>query len=105
MDTLTVVAVTIIIILGFSVNYLLDPDIRQTSMNLVLWAFSALLIFSCIKSLYLGEMSTFTTSEGEIKILMDQNPWGFWGRWVFKMLLGGSILYVLYRRNRHKNID
>ena len=74
MDTLTVVAVTIIILLGFSVNYLLDPDIRQTALNFVLWIFGALLIFSAVKSFYLGEMSTFTASEGEVKILMDKNP-------------------------------
>ncbi len=102
MDTLTVVAVTIILLLAFSVNFLLDPDIRQTSLNFVLWAFGALLIFSSFKSLYLGEMSTFTASEGEIKILMDKNPWRFWGSWIFKMLLGGFILYFLYNKTRHK---
>jgi len=102
MDTLTVVAVTMILLLGFSVNFLLDPDIRQTSLNFVLWAFGALLIFSSFKSLYLGEMSTFTASEGEVKILMDKNPWRFWGSWVFKMLLGGYIFYFLYNKIRQK---
>ncbi len=102
MDTLTVVAVTLILLLGFSVNYLLDPDIRQTALNFVLWAFGALLIFSSFKSLYLGEMSTFTASEGEIKILMDKNPWRFWGSWIFKMLLGGFILNFLYNKTKHK---
>ncbi|MEK9629819.1 MAG: hypothetical protein VW455_12470, partial [Nitrospinota bacterium] len=81
---------------------LLDPDIRQTSLNFVLWAFGALLVFSSFKSLYLGEMTTFTANEGEIKILMDKNPWRFWGSWVFKMSLGSFILYFLYSRNRRK---
>ncbi len=100
MDTLTVIAVTMIILLGFSVNYLLDPDIRQTALNFVLWAFGALLIFSSCKSIYLGEMSTFTASEGEIKILMDKNPWRFWGSWIFKMSLGSFILYFLYNKTK-----
>jgi hypothetical protein len=26
----------------------------------------------------MGEMNTFTASEGEVKILMDKNPWRFW---------------------------
>lgn len=102
MDTLTVVAVTIILLLGFSVNFLLDPDIRQSSLNFVLLAFGAILIFSSFKSLYMGEMSTFTASEGEVKILMDKNPWRFWGSWIFKMSLGSFILYFLYNKIRQK---
>ncbi|MBC8283764.1 MAG: hypothetical protein H8E32_08125 [Nitrospinae bacterium] len=102
MDTLTVVAVTIILLLGFSVNYLLDPDIRQTALNFVLWAFGSLLIFSALKSFYLGEMSTFTPGEGEVKILMDINPWRFWGSWIFKVLLGSYIMYFLYNKYKQK---
>lgn len=105
MDTLTVVAAALIILLGFSVNYLLDPDIRQTALNFVLWGFGALLIFSAFKSLYLGEMSAFTASEGEVKILRDKNPWRFWGSWAFKVLLGSYILYFLRNKPGQKNMD
>ena len=105
MDTLTVVAVTIIILLGFSVNYLLDPDIRQTALNFVLWIFGALLIFSAVKSFYLGEMSTFTASEGEVRILMDKHPLRFWGSWIFKVILGSCILYFLYNKSNQKKIE
>ncbi|GIS84221.1 MAG: hypothetical protein CM1200mP16_05210 [Nitrospina sp.] len=105
MDTLTVVAVTIIILLGFSVNYLLDPDIRQTALNFVLWIFGALLIFSAVKSFYLGEMSTFTASEGEVRILMDKHPLRFWGSWIFKVILGSFILYFLYNKSNQKKIE
>ena len=105
MDTLTIVAVTIIILLGFSVNYLLDPDIRKTALNFVLWIFGTLLIFSAVKSFYLGEMSTFTASEGEVKILMDKNPLRFWASWIFKVLLGSFILYFLYNKSKQNKID
>ena len=102
MDTLTVIAVTMILLLGFSVNYLLDTDIRKTALNFVLLVFGALLIFSSFKSLYLGQMSTFTANEGEIKILMDKNPWRFWGSWIFKMSLGSFILHFLYNKTKQK---
>ena len=105
MDTLTVVAVTIIILLGFSANYLLDPDIRQTVLNFVLWIFGALLIFSAVKSFYLGEMSTFTASEGEVRILMDKHPLRFWSSWIFKVILGSFILYFLYNKSNKKKIE
>ncbi len=104
MDTLTlaVVAVILIFFLGLSGKYLLDPDLRQTAFNFVLWIFGALLIFSSFKSLYLGEMTTFTAREGEIKILMGKNPWRFWGSWAFKMVLGSFILYFLYNKRKQK---
>jgi hypothetical protein len=100
--TFAIIAVTLIFFLGLSGKYLLDPDLRQTAFNYVLWAFGALLIFSSCKSLYLGEMTTFTASEGEIKILMDKNPWRFWGSWLFKMTLGSFILSFLYNRRKQK---
>ncbi len=90
------------ILLGFSVNYLLEPDIRQTSLNFVLLAFGALLIYSSFRSLYLGEMGTFTPQEGEIKIFMDKNPLRFWGSWIFKISLGGFILNFLYNKSKQK---
>ncbi|MBN4077794.1 hypothetical protein JYT29_00500 [Nitrospina gracilis] len=104
MDTLTfiVVAVALILLIALSSHYLLAPDLRQTAFNFVLWAFAVLLIFSSFKSLYVGEMSTFTASEGEVKILMDKNPWRFWGSWIFKMLLGSFILYFLYNKRKQK---
>ena len=105
MNTLTIVAVTLVVVLGFSVKYLFDPDIRQTALNFVFCAFGALLIFSAVKSFYLGEMSTFTASEGEVKILMDKNPFRFWGSWVFKVVLGSFILYFLYNKSKQKKID
>ena len=54
MDTLTflVVAVALILLIALSFHYLLDPDLRQTAFNFVLLAFSALLICSSFKSLY-----------------------------------------------------
>ena len=104
MDTLTIIvtAVALILPIALSSHYLLDPDLRQTAFNYVLWTFAALLIFSSFKSLYLGEMNTFTASEGEVKILMDKNPWRFWGTWIFKMLLGSFILYFLYNKMKQK---
>jgi hypothetical protein len=57
MDILTfiVVAVALILLIALSSHYLLDPDLI------------ALLIYSSFKSLYVGEMNTFTASEGEVK--------------------------------------
>ena len=106
MDTLTfiVAAVALILLIALSSHYLLDPDLRQTAFNFVLLAFAALLIFSSFKSLYVGEMNTFTASEGEVKILMDKNPWRFWGSWIFKILLGSFILNFLYNKRKHKKL-
>ena len=107
MDTLTflVVAVALILLIALSFHYLLDPDLRQTAFNFVLLAFSALLICSSFKSLYVGEMNTFTASEGEVKILMDKNPWRFLGSWLFKILLGSFILHFLYNKRKQKNLE
>ena len=54
MDTLTfiVVAVAIILLIALSSHYPMDLDLRQTAFNFVLLAFSALLICSSFKSLY-----------------------------------------------------
>ena len=81
MHTLTfiVVAVAIILLIALISHYPMDLDLRQTAFNFVLLAFTALLICSSFKSLYVGEMNTFTASEGEVKILMDKNPWHFLG--------------------------
>lgn len=107
MDTLTLIVavVVLILIIALSSHYLLDSDLRQTAFNFVLWAFAALLIFSSFKSLYVGEMNTFTASEGEVKILMDKNPWRFWGSWIFKMILGSFILHFLYNKRKQKKIE
>ncbi len=104
MDTMTfiIAAIALILLIALSSHYLLDPDLRQTAFNFVLWVFAALLIFSSFKSLYVGEMNTFTASEGEVKILMDKNPWRFWGSWIFKMLLGSFILHFLYNNRKQK---
>ena len=107
MDTLTflVVAVTLILLIPLSFHYLLDPDLRQTAFNFMLLAFTALLIYSSFKSLYVGEMNTFTASEGEVKILMDKNPWRFFGSWILKILLGSFILHFLYNKRKQKNLE
>ena len=107
MDTLTfiVVAVAIILLIVLSSHYPMDPDLRQTAFNFVLLAFAALLICSSFKSLYVGEMNTFTASEGEVKILMDKNPSRFLGSWIFKMLLESFILHFLYNKREQKNLE
>jgi hypothetical protein len=82
MDTLTfiVAAVALILLIALSYHYLLAPDFLQMAFNFVLLTFAVLLIFSSFKSLYVGELNTFTASEGEVKILMDKNSWRFWGK-------------------------
>ena len=50
-----------------SFHYLYDPNLRQMAFKFVLLAFSALLFFYSYKSLYVGEINTFTASEGEVK--------------------------------------
>ena len=107
MDTLTflVDTVALILLIALSSNYLLDSDLRQTAFNFVLLAFTALLICSSFKSLYVGEMNTFTASEGEVKILMDKNPWRFFGSWILKILLGSFILHFLYNKRKQKNLE
>ena len=96
MTTFITTSVVVILLLGFVVNYLLEPDIRKSSINIVFFAFAILLIFSSFKMLYTGEMKSFNVQEGEVKILMGTHPFEFWGSLIFKSSLGGFILYVLF---------
>jgi hydrogenase-4 membrane subunit HyfE len=96
LTTLIIVGVVVIVILGFLVNYLLEPDIRKSATNIVFFAFAALLIFSSLRMLYTGEMRSFNVQEGEVKILMGTHPFQFWGSLVFKLSLGGFMLYGLF---------
>ena len=94
--------VIIVGLLGFLVNYLLEPDIRKSSTNFVFFAFGALLIFSSLKMLYTGEMRSFTFQEGETIILLATHPWEFLGSLVFQSSLGGFIFYSLFLRIKKK---
>ncbi len=94
--TFTTVSVVLIILLGFSVNYLHEPNIRKSIVNTVFFAFAILLIFSSFKMLYTGEMGTFNVQEGEGKILMGVHPLQFWGSFIFKISLGSFMLYALF---------
>lgn len=100
--TFTATSVVIIVLLGFSVNYLHDPDIRKTATNIVFFAFAALLIFSCFKMVYTGEMGSFNIQEGEMKISMVTHPLQYWGSLTFKLSLGGFILYALFLKIKKK---
>jgi len=96
LNTVTIVGIVVIVVLGFLVNYLLEPDIRKSATNIVFFAFAALLIFSSFKMLYTGETESFNVQEGEVKILMGTHPFQFWGSLVFKLSLGSFMLYVLF---------
>ncbi len=63
-------------------------------------AFAVLLIFSSFKMLYTGEMRSFSTQEGEIKIFMETQPLQFWGSLIFKLSLGSFILYALFLKTK-----
>ena len=102
LTTFTTASVVVILLLGFLVNYLLEPDIRKSSLNMVFFAFAVLLIFSSFKMLYTGEMGTFNVQEGEVKILMKTHPLQFWGSLIFKFSLGGFMIYVLFLKIRKK---
>lgn len=102
LTTFTVSSVVIIILLGFTVNYLHEPDIRKTATNVVFFAFAILLIFSSFKMLYTGEMASFNVQEGEVKMLMATHPVQFWGSLIFKLSLGSFILYVLFLKRKKK---
>ncbi|MGC5075357.1 hypothetical protein, partial [Escherichia coli] len=66
----------------------------------VFLAFAVLLIFSSFKMLYTGEMRSFSTQEGEIKIFMETQPLQFWGSLIFKLSLGSFILYALFLKTK-----
>ena len=102
LSTLATVGVVVVLLLGFLVNYLLEPDIRKSSANMVFFAFAVLLIFSSFKMLYTGEMATFNVQEGEVKILMGTHPLQFWASLIFKFSLDSFIIYVLFLRIRKK---
>ncbi len=42
MTTFITTSVVVILLLGFVVNYLLEPDIRKSSANIVFFAFATL---------------------------------------------------------------
>ncbi|MBC8285942.1 MAG: hypothetical protein H8E42_00560 [Nitrospinae bacterium] len=96
LSTFTTVGIAVILLLGFLVNYLLEPNIRKSAANMVFFAFATLLIFSSFRMLYTGEMGTFNAQKGEVKILMETHPMQFWGSLVFKLSLGGFMLYALF---------
>jgi len=102
LTTFTTASVVVVLLLGFLVNYLLEPDIRKSSLNMVFFAFAVLLIFSSFKMLYTGEMGTFNVQEGEVKILMKTHPLKFWGSLIFKFSLGSFMIYVLFLKIRKK---
>ena len=93
--TFATAGIVILILVGFMVIYQHFPELRKNSINYVFFGFAALLIFSSFKMLYTGEMKSFSTQEGEVKILMGTHPFEFWGSLIFKLSLGGFILYVL----------
>jgi hypothetical protein len=64
------------------------------------FAFAVLLIFSSFKMLYTGEMATFNIQEREVKIFMETHPTQFWGSLVFKISVGGFIIYALFLKIR-----
>jgi hypothetical protein len=100
--TFTSVSFVILVVLAFLVNYLLVPNIRKSATNMVYFAFAILLIFSSFKMLYTGEMGSFNFQEGEVKILMGTHPLQFWASMIFKLSLGGFILYSLFLRIKKK---
>ena len=102
LTTLIISGVVLIAVLGFLVNYLHEPDIRKTAANVVFFAFAVLLIFSSFKMLYTGEIRSFNPRDGEVKMLMETHPFQFWGRLVFKISLGGFMLYGLFLKTRKK---
>ena len=78
------------------VNYLHFPNLRKNAINYVFFAFATLLIFSSFKMLYTGEMGSFNTQEGEVKIFAETQPLQFWGSLIFKLSLGSFIFYFLF---------
>ena len=102
LSTLASVGVVVVLLLGFLVNYLLEPEIRKSSANMVFFAFTVLLIYSSFKMLYTGEMTTFNVQEEEVKIFMGTHPLEFWTSLIFKFSLGSLIIYALFLKIRKK---
>ena len=102
LSTLATVEVVVVLLLGFLVNYLFEPDIRKSSANMVFLAFAVLLIYFSFKMLYTGEMTTFNVQEGEVKIFMGTHPLEFWTSLIFKFSLGSFIIYALFLKIREK---
>jgi hypothetical protein len=102
LSTLATVEVVVVLLLGFLVNYLFEPDIRKSSANMVFLAFAVLLIYSSFKMLYTGEMATFNVQEGEVKIFMGTHLLEFWASLIFKFSLGSLIIYALFLKIRKK---
>jgi hypothetical protein len=50
--------------------------------------------------LYTGEMGSFSTQEGEVKIFAGTQPLQFWGSLIFKLSLGSFILYALFLKTK-----
>jgi hypothetical protein len=96
--TFTTVSFFVLVLLAFLVNYLLNPNIRKSALYVVYFTFAIILIFSSFKMLYTGEMGSFNIQKGEVKILMETHPLQFWGSMIFKLSLGGFILYSLFLR-------
>ena len=99
-STFATAGIIILILVGFMVNYLHFPNLRKNAINYVFFAFAVLLIFSSFKMLYTGEMRSFSTQEGEIKIFMETQPLQFWGSLIFKLSLGSFILYALFLKTK-----
>ena len=102
MDIITFITtgIVILILLAFLVHYLYFPDLRKNAINYVFFAFAVLLIFSSFKMLYTGEMGSFSTQEGEVKIFAGTQPLQFWGSLIFKLSLGSFILYALFLKTK-----
>jgi hypothetical protein len=98
----TTVSFVVLVLLAFLVNFLFEPNIRKSAINFVYFAFAAVLIFSSFKMLYTGEMGSFSIQEGEVKILLATHPLQFLGSLIFKLSLGGFIIYSLILRIRVK---
>ena len=98
MDIITFITagIVILILLAFLVRYLYFPDLRKNAINYVFFAFATLLIFSSFKMLYKGEMESFNTQEGEVKIFAETQPLQFWGSLIFKLSLVSFIFYSLF---------
>lgn len=100
--TVTIISFFLLFLLGFLVNYLFKPDIRRAATHVVFFSFAVLLIFSSLKMLYTGEMGSFSSQEGEIKIFMGTHPLQFWGSLIFQLSLGCFMLYALFLKTRNK---
>ena len=99
-STFATAGIIILILVGFIMSYLHFPNLRKNAINYVFFAFAVLLIFSSFKMLYTGEMGSFSTQEGEVKIFAGTQPLQFWGSLIFKLSLGSFILYALFLKTK-----